>query len=90
MGLKPLKTLVVWFVLMCCCCSLVVFCIFGFLEGFVGFVKTFGKTKKKQKINISKGESETFNFVCLVFPNVCWFSLVVFCMLVFSKDFLVL
>ena len=29
--------------------SLVFFCIFGFLEGFVGFVKTFGKTKKQQK-----------------------------------------
>ena len=44
---------------------------FGFLEGFVGFVKTFGKTKKTKK-NISKGESETFkNFVLLVVPNVC-------------------
>ena len=31
--------------------SLVFFCIFGFLEGFVGFVKTFGKTKKTKKQN---------------------------------------
>ena len=73
MSLKPLKTLVFVVFLMFFWFSLVFFGIFGFLEGFFGFVKTFGKTKKTNKNKpISKGESETFkNFVFLVFPNVC-------------------
>ena len=83
-SLKPLKTLYVWFSRRFCWFSLVVFCIFGFLECFVGFVKTLGKTKHTKDHNknlrenqqnknnkpISKGESETFkNFVFLVFPK---------------------
>ena len=55
----------VWF-------SLVFFGIFGFPEGYFGFLKTFGKTNKPNKTKpISKGGSETFkHFVFLVFPNV--------------------
>ena len=72
-SLKPLNTLFVWLFLMFCWFSLVFFCICGYLEGFVGFVKTFGKTtKNKETKNISKGESETFkNLVLFVVPNVC-------------------
>ena len=72
MGLKPLKTLFFWFSRRFFLFSLVSFCIFGFLEGFVGFVKTFGKTNKtKTNKPISKGGSETFkNFILFVFPNV--------------------
>ena len=67
---------------------LVFFCMFGFLKSCLGFVKTFGKTKKTTKRkNISKGESETFkNFVFVGFPDgvfgFVWFS---FVCLVFSK-----
>ena len=54
------------------------------------YQKPFGKTKKTNKKNISKGGSETFkNFVFLVFPIWCgcfWFSLVC---LVFPNVFFV-
>ena len=72
MGLKPLKTLFCWFSRKYFWFSLVFFGIFGFPEGFFGFLKTFGKTKKTNKTKpISKGGSETFkNFVLLVFPKV--------------------
>ena len=62
----------------------------GFPEGFFGFLKTFGKTKKTNKTKpISKGGSETFkNFGFLGFPEnivgFLWFSLV---FLVFPKLF---
>ena len=71
-SLKPFKQMFCWLFLMCFWCSLVFFGIFGFPEGFFGFLKSFGKTKKnKQKKYISKGESETFkNFVVLVVPNI--------------------
>ena len=49
-SLKPLKTLVVLFFLMCFWFSLVFFSSCGFLEGFVGFVKKpSGKPKKTKK-----------------------------------------
>ena len=78
-GLKPLKTLFfgvfpkVLFVL---------FCMFGFPEGFVRFLNTSGKTKQTNKTKpISKGASETFkNFILLVFPKVLF---VLFCCLLF-------
>ena len=72
--------------------SMVFFCMFGFPEGFLGFLKTFGKTNKPNKTKpISKGGSETFkNLFFFGFPEACfgvlWFSLV---FLVFPNVFLV-
>ena len=62
----------------------------GFPEGFFGFLKTFGKTKKPNKTKpISKGGSETFkNFVFFWFSRkYFWFSLVFFGIFGFPEAF---
>ena len=74
-GSETFKNFVFWFFLMFSffIVSLVFFCMFGFLEGFVGFVKTFGKTNTTKKTNpyprVSLKPLNTLFF--FVFPNVC-------------------
>ena len=68
--------------------SLVFFGIFGFLEGFFGFVKTFGKTKTTNKSNpyprVSLKPLTLFVWFFIFFFGFLWFSLV---FLVFPKVF---
>ena len=72
-----------------CLFSLVVFGMFGFLYVFVGFVKTFGKTKKNKKENTYSrvGLKPLKTCLFLFSRRFFWFSLVVFCIFVFSRMF---
>ena len=70
--------------------GLVFFCICGFPEGCLGFLKTLGTTKQPNKTKpISKGASETFNnIVFVVFSRrLFWFSLVFFGIVGFPEGF---
>ena len=60
-----------------------------FSKVFVGFLTTFGKTKKQKKNNpISKGGSETFQTLFSWFSRrFFWFSFVFFCMFGFLEGF---